>query len=91
MSLNRYAKKRDTSEREIIDALEGIGMSVFQLDRPVDLVAGYRGVNHLIEAKTGKAKPNAFQAHFIDTWRGQVVVLRNRDEAINWAREVARP
>ncbi len=90
MSLLRHATKRDTSEREIIDALEGVGMTVFQLDRPLDLLAGYRGKNYLIEAKTGKAKPNTFQATFLETWRGQAVVLRNRDEAIAWAGEVAK-
>lgn len=90
MSLNRYAKKRDTSERPIIEALERAGMSVCQLDRPVDLVAGKHGRNYLIECKTGKAKPNTFQADFIETWRGQVVVLRNEDEAINWANGLMR-
>lgn len=84
MSLNRYAKKRDTSERPIIEALKGIGMDVVQIDRPVDLAAGWRGQNYLIEVKTGKAKPNPEQARFIETWRGQVVVLRDVDEAINW-------
>jgi len=88
MSLNRYAKKRDTSEREIITTLETVGMHVHQLDRPVDLVAGYRGLNYLIEVKTGKAKPNAEQAEFIETWRGQVVVLRDAQEAMDWCVEV---
>lgn len=38
MSLNRHAKKRDTSEGPIIDALEIAGFHVWQLDRPCDLL-----------------------------------------------------
>jgi hypothetical protein len=90
MSLNRYAKKRDASERPIIAALKSMGMDVYQIDRPVDLVCGFRGANYLVEVKTGKAKPNPEQANFLETWRGQAVVLRNATDAINWAGEVAK-
>jgi hypothetical protein len=38
MSLARFAKKRDTSEGPIIDALEIAGYHVWQLDRPCDLL-----------------------------------------------------
>jgi hypothetical protein len=38
MGLNRFARKRDANEREIIDGLEAAGKyAVFQLDRPCDL------------------------------------------------------
>jgi hypothetical protein len=90
MSLNRYAKKRDTSERPIIEALKQFGMDVIQIDTPVDLVIGWRGVNYLAEVKTGKAKLRDGQAKFVDEWRGQVVVLRNPADAVNWASEVAK-
>ena len=62
MSLNRYAKKRDISERPIIEALKAVGMDVVQIDRPVDLLIGWRGKTFIAECKTGKAKPNTFQA-----------------------------
>jgi hypothetical protein len=90
MSLNRYAKKRDASERPIIDALKGMGMDVYQIDRPVDLLIGWRGMNLLAEVKTDKAKLNDEQTRFVDEWRGQVVVLRNPTDAVNWANEVTK-
>lgn len=90
MSILRHAKKRDTSERAIINALKQFGMDVIQIDQPVDLIVGWRGVNYLAEVKTGKAKLRDGQAKFVETWRGQVVVLRNPADAANWAGEVAR-
>ena len=90
MSILRHAKKRDTSERAIINALKQFGMDVIQIDQPVDLIVGWRGVNYLAEVKTGKAKLRDGQAKFVETWRGQVVVLRNPTDAMNWAGEVAR-
>jgi hypothetical protein len=38
MSLARHAKKRDSSEGPIVDALELAGYHVYQLDRPCDLL-----------------------------------------------------
>jgi hypothetical protein len=90
MSLNRYAKKRDTSERPIIEALKSMGMDVVQIDRPVDLLIGWRGMNLLAEVKTGKAKLRDGQAEFIEAWRGQVTVLRNPTDAVDWANEVTK-
>jgi Holliday junction resolvase len=90
MSLNRYAKKRDTSERPIIEALKSMGMDVVQIDRPVDLLIGWRGQCFIAECKTDKAKLNDEQARFVETWRGQVAVLRNPTDAVNWANEVTK-
>ena len=42
MSLNRYATKRDLNERPIVDALRAVGATVVQLDKPVDLLVGFR-------------------------------------------------
>lgn len=56
MSLSRYAKRRDANEAELIRALTSVGARVWQLDRPVDLLVGYRGAWHLLEVKDG-AKP----------------------------------
>ena len=88
MSLNRYAKKRDIVERPIIRALERMGMDVMQLDRPVDLIIGFRKQNYLLEVKTGKAKLNEDQSQFVETWRGHVTVVRSVDDAIAWAKNI---
>jgi Holliday junction resolvase len=90
MSLNRYAKKRDVSEPEIVSALTQCGFTVERLDTPVDLLAGFRGRTFLVECKSGKKKLNDNQERFISGWRGSdVVVLRNAQEAIDWAVQVA--
>lgn len=73
----RRAARRDASEGPIVRALEAAGVSVWRLDRPVDLLAGFRGVTHLLEAKTpgtsyGK-RLNANQQNFADGWKGAPV------------------
>lgn len=70
MSLNRYAKKRDLNEREIVDALRKAGATVVQLDRPVDLLVGYRRRTVLIEVKSKGGKLNEAQREFFGDWRG---------------------
>lgn len=60
MSLNRFAAKRDESEKGIVSALEAAGYTVQRLAKPVDLAvrrAWYpRGVNVLLEVKTPRGK-----------------------------------
>lgn len=90
MSLNRYAKKRDFSEPEIVKALTDCGFSVHRLDQPTDLLVGFRGRCWLVECKTDKRKLNDNQVEFTATWRGpKVVVLRSAQDAIDWAVEVS--
>lgn len=94
MSIPRYAAKRDISEPEIVRVLEQVGMTVVRMDKPVDLLAGYRGVNFLIECKTdrkrgGKNKKTKDQAEFLDMWRGQAVILNDAQQAMDWAVSVA--
>lgn len=65
MSLNRYAKRRDTSEGPIIDALERAGFHVYQLDEPCDLLLWRPDMGpgnfRMLEVKTpyGKKAPKA--------------------------------
>lgn len=56
----RYAARRDTNEREIIDALEAAGCKVEQLDKWDLQVQRPDGVLRMIEVKTptGKLKPS---------------------------------
>jgi hypothetical protein len=62
----RRAAKRDASEPDIVETLEGIGCDVTKLsdtDLP-DLLVGYRGKLHLMEVKTGNAKLRPGQEEF---------------------------
>lgn len=90
MSLARYRNTRDRNEPPIVRALEGIGASVFRLDRPCDLLVGYRGRNHLLEVKAplgprGGASGSPLtpeQVEFQRTWRGSVAIVRSPGEAL---------
>ena len=95
MSMPRHNPKRDAAEPEVVKALEALGFSVERMDRPVDLLAGFRGKCWVIEVKSGDKgygkTLNANQQKFADGWRGPpVVILRSKDDAIAWAVEVAR-
>ncbi|QKV17838.1 hypothetical protein [Oricola thermophila] len=91
MGIPKYRAKRDISEPEIVRALEQIGMTVWRMDQPVDLLVGWREKTHLVECKTGKGKLNKNQLEFTNIWRGSpVVVLRDAQEAIDWAIEVSQ-
>lgn len=65
MSLARYAKKRDSNERPIIEALESAGAEVWVLDRPVDLLIRFRRQWHLMEVKTEKGRLTDEQEKFV--------------------------
>lgn len=94
MSLNRYATKRDRSEPEIVRTLEDCGFSVVRLDKPADLLVGFRGRCWLIECKSsdkGYGKDlNTNQKAFDAAWRGpKLVILRSAQDAMDWAVEAA--
>jgi hypothetical protein len=90
MGLARHANQRDGNEKPIVDALRRIGCTVIQLDRPCDLLVGYRGRNFLLEVKlplgprggTSHSQLNDDQKDFEQTWRGQFDVVRSAEEAI---------
>ena len=88
MTLRSYANKRDASEKSIVQALEDAGCSVVRMDKPVDLLIGFRGVTHLAECKTpgtqyGK-KINHNQEKFSQSWLGSsVIVLRTIDDVVS--------
>jgi hypothetical protein len=86
MSLNRYAKKRDIAEPEVVTTLKQCGFSVERIDTPVDLIVGFRRRTFLVEVKTGKRKFNENQRGFVEAWRGsEIVTLRDAQEAMDWA------
>lgn len=95
VTMARRAARRDAVEPEIVAVLEGFGMSVFLLNEPVDALVGFRGVNHLVEIKSGRTgygrALNDNQQLFAEAWRGPpVVTLHSREEAQAWAQAVCR-
>jgi hypothetical protein len=93
VSLNRYAKRRDANEPEIIKALESIGCVVERLDTPCDLLVSCRSrpaYNWLIEVKVPGGTLTKKQKDFIRDWPGQIRVLETAEEAIELVTEAYR-
>lgn len=81
----------DSNQPAIVGALRACGASVQHLHMVgqgcPDILAGYRGVNYLIEIKDGSRPPSARkltgpEASFHAAWRGQVVVVESVADAI---------
>ena len=48
MRLRKYDAKRDANEKAIVVLFQWHGISVFRLDRPLDLLLGCHGLNYLV-------------------------------------------
>ena len=93
MSLNRYAKKRDLNEPDIVKALRNIpGCQVEHIDWPCDLIVGYRVHNILLEVKMpgmerrnrkDKAHSEEKQKLWRKGWPGQIQVVTTPEQAVN--------
>ena len=90
MKYRAHNAQRDSNEKPIVDALRAIGATVERLNKPLDLLVGYRGRNYLLEVKlpagprggTGHSELNDGQRLFFQTWRGQRCVVRSMDDAL---------
>lgn len=87
MSLLRYAKRRDATERPIINGLRACGFKVLQQDFP-DLVVRrpIDGKIFLLEVEgiTRNRKRDQAQLDFLRDW--QIPIVKNFDEAHAWVR-----
>ena len=80
-------KRADDNQKEIVDTLRDIGVSVLVLSQvgggAPDLLVGFRGKEYLMEVKASKGKLRPGQKEFFDTWRGsKVFIVRSVDEAL---------
>lgn len=82
MGLARHINRRDANEKEIVKALEAIGATVYRLDKPVDLLVGFRSRTWLLECKTKAGKLTEEQDKFINRWAGQVNVVYTAEQAL---------
>jgi Holliday junction resolvase len=75
--------RADANQKQIVDELRACGVSVFstsQVDNFVDLIAGFRGLNYLLEVKSDKGKLSEKQIKFRDEWAGRIIVVRKVDD-----------
>jgi len=82
--------KRDANEPIIFDALRAFGLSVYPMDLPMDALVGYGGRTFLVEVKTEAGKLTDTQKRFLETWKGDHVILRTAKAAEDWARKVRK-
>lgn len=86
MTFNRYAKRVDANQAQIISALESAHALVEVIDRPVDLLVGFAGRFMLMEVKNpnsryGKAGLNQGQKRFFEQWEGYPLAQVDSPEA----------
>lgn len=86
----RRAAKVDRNQAEIVGYLRQLGASVQPLHSVgqgcPDLLVGWQGGNYLLEVKDGEAPPSGRkltpdQVAWHAEWRGQVLTVKNADEA----------
>jgi hypothetical protein len=96
----RRAARTDRNHQEVIAALRKVGATAFSLHAVgtgfPDIIAGFRGVNILIEVKDGsrvasEQRITSDQKTFIESWAGQVTVVKSAEEAVYVVLEAARP
>ncbi len=83
MGFNRYARKVDKSQAEIVEALESAGVLVYVISWPCDLLCQYRGKWQTLEVKTPgppsrlRRSDMSRQNEFLDLTRTPVVSTVN--------------
>jgi hypothetical protein len=87
-------KRIDANQTEIVKALRDAGATVMILSSVgrgcPDLLIGKNGINLLAEIKNLEGRGRRLtpaEQDFIDTWRGQVTVIRNIEEALKMIEE----
>lgn len=87
----RRAHRTDANQSEIVDVLRKAGATVTPThmvgDGFVDAVAGYQGINYLLEIKDGDKPPSARkltepEIRWHEEWRGQVAIVNSPQEAL---------
>lgn len=80
------AYRVDSNQKDIVTALRDAGYSVQHLHSVgsgcPDILVGINGINILIEIKEGDGKLTAAQIVWHSSWKGQVAIARDKEEAI---------
>lgn len=93
MSKNRYGKRIDANQPEIVEQLLELPCVTVELDRD-DIYVGYKGVNYWIEIKDpkrtlrqdGRIRPDTFKESQIDLlrdWTGQYAIAWTFEEVLD--------
>lgn len=76
----------DANQKDIVGSLRRMGCNVLHLHAVghgcPDILVGYHGYNVLMEIKAEGGKMTGDEIVFNQTWRGQVAIVRNIDDAM---------
>src|ERR1041385_6430601 len=81
----RHAARTDDNQPAIIEALRKIGVKVYYIKKPVDLLCSRpndNGRQVLIECKDPDGRLTKEQVEFIASWPGEVHVVQTPEQAI---------
>lgn len=91
MSKRHFAKQHNTdaNQADIIEALEEEGCTVYEMEKPVDLLIEYDRIWILIEVKNplGKNTLSDYQTKFFENTRAPAYVVRSGQEAVAAVRD----
>jgi hypothetical protein len=87
--------KRDLNHDSIKATFEQLGCTITDTadlgNGFPDLVVGICGVNLLVEVKSADGELSEGQAGWHERWKGQVAVVRSKEEVISLVQSAARP
>lgn len=78
----RNAARTDATQAEIVKALRAIGASVYVIKLPLDLLVWHRNRYLLVEVKDADGRLTKTQQAFLDSWPGEVAIVRGPLEAV---------
>jgi hypothetical protein len=84
VTLNRYAKRKDSSQSEIVAALRQAGCDV-EVQDVIELTVGRGSMNYLLECKNPgwtESDLTPTQKRLRATWRGQYTIVATVAEAL---------
>jgi hypothetical protein len=91
-----FPKRIDANQNELVKTFRDLGASVWVTSMlgkgGPDFVVGLSGRNYLVEAKDGKKVDSRqslthSEAKFHATWKGQVIIIKNVQEVIDFVNQ----
>lgn len=91
MSYNRWDRRVDTNQQDIIDEAKRLGADVEVIGQPVDLLVEVCGLNFLWEVKRpNHHKWTIAQVRFLDRWKGGVATIETLQDVRDFIERVHR-
>lgn len=78
----RRAARTDTTQSDIVRTLRQLGIAVYVIKKPVDLLVWHRGVYSIVEVKGADKRYTKEQKEFLERWPGKVHTVRTPDDAV---------